>query len=278
MKNYLFYYDLKIQRKISSKTCSVWWRRFQAGSTWTFYSNWTNPTAFQYIPVWLIWQMNVGNALLFTCLLTQSVFWFIFWHKREQRVLIFCINWAIYSINLNFAKRNRFNSLKQKFEYRNLNNSIRSVCILSKKPCHRKPNREKSTMKSRTIRIVPIRVKRAMMHTMIMRYGVHLSNYTVIFNRNWLNINKLANHILCVQVIQVDFEGRNPMTSDFHGIRQLLHQLFLKSDINLSELTDIVTGMNRVYRFVHHAIAHHCCALLSKVRLNNSLLIDVFAC
>lgn len=47
-----------------------------------------------------------------------------------------------------------------------------------------------------------------------------------------------------MQVIQVDFEGRNPMASDFHGIRQLLQQLFLKSDINLSELTDIVTGMN----------------------------------
>lgn len=43
-------------------------------------------------------------------------------------------------------------------------------------------------------------------------------------------------------MIQVEFEGRNPMTSDFHGIRQLLHQLFLKSDINLSELADIVTG------------------------------------
>lgn len=52
-----------------------------------------------------------------------------------------------------------------------------------------------------------------------------------------------------MQVIQVDFEGRNPMTSDFHGIRQLLHQLFLKSDINLSELADIVTGM-----FAHHFV------------------------
>lgn len=41
----------------------------------------------------------------------------------------------------------------------------------------------------------------------------------------------------------MEFEGRNPMTTDFHGIRQLLHQLFLKSDINLSELADIVTGM-----------------------------------
>lgn len=56
-----------------------------------------------------------------------------------------------------------------------------------------------------------------------------------------LNENKSLNQFM--QVIQVDFEGRNPMTSDFHGIRQLLHQLFLKSDINLSELADIVTGM-----------------------------------
>lgn len=81
-----------------------------------------------------------------------------------------------------------------------------------------------------------------------------------------------------MQVIQVDFEGRNPMTSDFHGIRQLLHQLFLKSDINLSELTDIVTGMNRAYHFVHHAITHYVLFVLSEVRLNNSLLIDLFAC
>lgn len=51
------------------------------------------------------------------------------------------------------------------------------------------------------------------------------------------------------QVIQVEFEGRNPMKSDFHGVRQLLQQLFLKSDINLSELADTVTGKsNRVFR------------------------------
>lgn len=46
-----------------------------------------------------------------------------------------------------------------------------------------------------------------------------------------------------LQVIQVDFEGRSPISSDFHGIRQLLHQLFLKADINLSELADIIIGM-----------------------------------
>lgn len=53
----------------------------------------------------------------------------------------------------------------------------------------------------------------------------------------------LLNYHLSQQVIQVEFEGRNPMTSDFHGVRQLLQQLFLKSDINLSELADTVTGM-----------------------------------
>lgn len=43
-------------------------------------------------------------------------------------------------------------------------------------------------------------------------------------------------------MIQVEFEGRNPMASDFHGVRQLLQQLFLKSDINVTELADTVTG------------------------------------
>lgn len=42
----------------------------------------------------------------------------------------FRINFEIYSSNLNFAKRRRINSLVEKFEYKNLNNSIRSVRIL----------------------------------------------------------------------------------------------------------------------------------------------------
>lgn len=67
-----------------------------------------------------------------------------------------------------------------------------------------------------------------------------------------------------MQVIQVDFEGRNPMTSDFHGIRQLLHQLFLKSDINLSELADIVTGMF-AHDFVRRAITCLAISLFSQL-------------
>lgn len=46
--------------------------------------------------------------------------------------------------------------------------------------------------------------------------------------------------------IQVDFEGRNPIDSDFHGIRQMLQQLFLKAHINLSEMADLIIGQNYV--------------------------------
>lgn len=46
--------------------------------------------------------------------------------------------------------------------------------------------------------------------------------------------------------IQVEFEGRNPTDSDFHGIKQLLQQLFLKAHINLSELTDLIIGQSFV--------------------------------
>lgn len=46
--------------------------------------------------------------------------------------------------------------------------------------------------------------------------------------------------------IQVEFEGRSPIDSDFHGIKQLLHQLFLKAHINLSDLTDLIISQNYV--------------------------------
>ena len=46
--------------------------------------------------------------------------------------------------------------------------------------------------------------------------------------------------------IQVDFEGRNPQDPDFHGIKTLLHQLFLKAHVDLSNLTDLIIGQNYV--------------------------------
>ncbi|OXU17072.1 hypothetical protein TSAR_014827 [Trichomalopsis sarcophagae] len=46
--------------------------------------------------------------------------------------------------------------------------------------------------------------------------------------------------------IQVDFEGRNPQDPDFHGIKTLLQQLFLKAHIDLGSLTDLIIQQNYV--------------------------------
>jgi len=40
--------------------------------------------------------------------------------------------------------------------------------------------------------------------------------------------------------VQVDFEGRNPESQDFHGIKQLLQQLFLKAHLDLSQMSDML--------------------------------------
>lgn len=46
--------------------------------------------------------------------------------------------------------------------------------------------------------------------------------------------------------IQVDFEGRNPQDPDYHGIKILLQQLFLKAHIDLGGLTDLIISQNYV--------------------------------
>ncbi|XP_076461199.1 protein BCCIP homolog [Babylonia areolata] len=48
------------------------------------------------------------------------------------------------------------------------------------------------------------------------------------------------------QEVQVEFEARPPEDSDFHGIKTLLQQLFLKANINLSDFTDIIISQNYV--------------------------------
>lgn len=58
---------------------------------------------------------------------------------------------------------------------------------------------------------------------------------------------EISCELLCFfQEIQVDFEGRNPIDSDFDGIKQLLSQLFLKSHINLTELSNMIIGQNYI--------------------------------
>ncbi|CAG5013957.1 unnamed protein product [Parnassius apollo] len=46
--------------------------------------------------------------------------------------------------------------------------------------------------------------------------------------------------------LQADFEGRNPEDCDFHGIKQLLRQLFLKSNVDLGALAEIIISQNYV--------------------------------
>ncbi|XP_053979873.1 protein BCCIP homolog [Hylaeus anthracinus] len=47
-------------------------------------------------------------------------------------------------------------------------------------------------------------------------------------------------------VIQVDFEGRCPLDPDYHGIKTLLQQLFLKAHIDVGGLTDLIISQNYV--------------------------------
>lgn len=46
--------------------------------------------------------------------------------------------------------------------------------------------------------------------------------------------------------IQVEFAGQTPCADDFHGIKSLLHQLFLKAHINLSSLTELIIEQNYI--------------------------------
>lgn len=55
------------------------------------------------------------------------------------------------------------------------------------------------------------------------------------------------------QEVQVDFEGRNPIDSDFDGIKQLLKQLFLKSHVNLTELTEIIISQNYIGSVIYQS-------------------------
>lgn len=46
--------------------------------------------------------------------------------------------------------------------------------------------------------------------------------------------------------LQADFEGRNPEDCDFHGIKQLLRQLFLKSNVSVGALAQTIISQNYV--------------------------------
>jgi len=48
------------------------------------------------------------------------------------------------------------------------------------------------------------------------------------------------------QSIDVEFEGRSPEVTDFHCIKQLLQQLFLKAPVNLSDMTSVLIHQTNI--------------------------------
>lgn len=48
------------------------------------------------------------------------------------------------------------------------------------------------------------------------------------------------------QTVNVEFEGRNPECSDFHSVKQLLQQLFLKAQVNLSDMASLLVNQRSI--------------------------------
>merc|ERR1712002_697907 len=53
--------------------------------------------------------------------------------------------------------------------------------------------------------------------------------------------------------MNVNFDAQTATDTDFHGIKRLLQQLFLKANVNLSALTDVILGQNHVGSVIKQA-------------------------
>jgi len=53
--------------------------------------------------------------------------------------------------------------------------------------------------------------------------------------------------------MNVNFDAQTATDTDFHGIKRLLQQLFLKANINLSAVTDVILGQNHVGSVIKQA-------------------------
>merc|ERR1712042_383481 len=53
--------------------------------------------------------------------------------------------------------------------------------------------------------------------------------------------------------MNVNFDAQTATDADFHGIKRLLRQLFLKANVNLSALTDVILGQNHVGSIIKQA-------------------------
>merc|ERR1712168_1757503 len=53
--------------------------------------------------------------------------------------------------------------------------------------------------------------------------------------------------------MNVNFDAQTATDADFHGIKRLLQQLFLKANVNLSAMTDVILGQNHVGSVIKQA-------------------------
>merc|ERR1712168_35757 len=53
--------------------------------------------------------------------------------------------------------------------------------------------------------------------------------------------------------MNVNFDAQTATDTDFHGIKRLLQQLFLKANIDLSAVTDVILGQNHVGSVIKQA-------------------------
>jgi len=53
--------------------------------------------------------------------------------------------------------------------------------------------------------------------------------------------------------MNVNFDAQTASDADFHGIKRLLQQLFLKANVNLSAITDLILGQNHVGSVIKQA-------------------------
>ncbi|GFS99262.1 protein BCCIP homolog [Nephila pilipes] len=60
-------------------------------------------------------------------------------------------------------------------------------------------------------------------------------------------------HDMPEETIEVDFDVKMPEASDFHGIKNLLQQLFLKAHINTSELADLLLQQRKITGVIKQA-------------------------
>ncbi|XP_016428204.1 protein BCCIP homolog [Sinocyclocheilus rhinocerous] len=68
----------------------------------------------------------------------------------------------------------------------------------------------------------------------------------------------------------VDFEAHAISDNDFHGIKTLLQQLFLKSHVNTSDLTDIIIQQKHIGSVIRESVSQDTDAIMAPLHNPNA--------